>query len=201
MNVEHIIALSDRVAMAFARAQVTHTLAQHATSQGEYDHLSTHAAQCDRQVSDAHDALISALRAAPPATPEPFLPVRVEPSGHVEIHARDDGNRPVVVRMTGAEALSIGHHLIAYAAIGLDRTGIKVVTLLPPLPVTPPSAVTRPNATTATAPAYTAPPTASPTLTAPTTRADASPPNSDPASRPHPHRAARTQGDHYDHER
>jgi hypothetical protein len=151
MTVEHIISLSNRVAELFARAQLTHTLAQHATSHTEYDELSARAEQWDQHVSDAHDALVSALRAALPATPEPFLPVHVEPSGHVEIHARDHGARPVVLRLTGAEALTIGHHLIACAAIGLDRTGMKVVALLPPLPTTPPRAATASTPATNTA--------------------------------------------------
>jgi hypothetical protein len=106
--------------------------------------------------------------------------------------------------LTGAEALTIGHHLIACAAIGLDRTGIKVVALLPPLPTTPPRAATASAPATNTAQPVTKPTTAAAPAPATGTGAGTgtgtgtgnSPPPSTLTSKPHPHRAAPTPGDH-----
>ena len=68
-----------------------------------------------------------------PAEIEAFMPVRTRPNGHVELHARDQHARAVVVALTGAEAMLLGVHLTAHAAVGLDRTGAKVDRVLPPM--------------------------------------------------------------------
>ncbi|WP_327002712.1 hypothetical protein OHA72_47690 [Dactylosporangium sp. NBC_01737] len=71
-------------------------------------------------------------------TVETFLPVQPLPTGEISLRAHDERHRPFVVRLTTAQALAVGTHLTAYAAIGIDRTGGKVAEALPPITAQPP---------------------------------------------------------------
>jgi hypothetical protein len=130
---------------AYAKARVARTLAEHSADHIEHQRHATAADYWEHEWRTRYDALASTIEtvAARPVQIEEFLPVRTRPSGHVEVHARDQHARPVVVTFTGAEAVSVAIHLTAHAAIGLDRTGAKVDPLLPAVPApTPPAAVT-----------------------------------------------------------
>lgn len=128
----------------YARAETTRALAEHADTRAEHDTLIARASHFNRQARTRYDALTTAVGAVLPRTAhvETFLPVRTLPDGRVEIHATDQHARPVVVALTGAEAVTVGVHLTAYAAIGLDRTGTKVDRVLPPMITQAPLAVT-----------------------------------------------------------
>jgi hypothetical protein len=129
---------------AYAQAQMSRFLAGHSADHTEYDRHTAHADYWEREARTRYDALAPAIEAATlqPAQVEQFLPVRTLANGHVEIHARDQHARPVVVRLTGAEAVTVGVHLTVHAAIGLDRNGAKVDQVLPPVPTAVPPAVT-----------------------------------------------------------
>ena len=120
---------------AYAKARVARVLAEQSTDHAEHDHHASVADYWERESRTRYDALASTIEtvAARPVQIEEFLPVRTHPSGHVEVHGRDQHARPVVVTFTGAEAVSVAIHLTAHAAIGLDRTGAKVDRVLPPM--------------------------------------------------------------------
>jgi hypothetical protein len=131
---------------AYAKARVARTLAEHSADHTEHERHAHLADYWERESRTRYDALASTIEtvAARPVQIEEFLPVRTHPSGHVEVHGRDQHARPVVVTFTGAEAVSVAIHLTAHAAIGLDRTGAKVDPLLPSVPApTPPAATGR----------------------------------------------------------
>jgi hypothetical protein len=129
---------------AYAKARVARVLAEQSTDHAEHDHHASVADYWERESRTRYDALVPTIEtvAARPVQIEEFLPVRTLPNGHVEVHARDQHARPVVATFTGAEAVSVAIHLTAHAAIGLDRTGVKVDPLLPAVPVSPPPAAT-----------------------------------------------------------
>lgn len=129
---------------AYATAHTSAAFAHMATTRAEYDRLKARAEHWDRQARDLFDAIASAVGTIPgdAAKVDKFMPVRALPNGHVQLHARDQYARPVVVGLTFAEAVSIGVHLTAYAAIGLDRTGNHVDRVLPALPTEAPVATT-----------------------------------------------------------
>lgn len=141
---EELLTSINDLCEAYALARSTRALAQNAETRAEYDNLITRAEHWELSVRTRYDALSDAIDAAFPrgATVEAFLPVRVLPNGHVEIHARDQHTRPVVVALSGPEAVTVGVHLTAYAAIGLDRTGTKIDRILPPMITDPPPATT-----------------------------------------------------------
>lgn len=141
---EELLASINDLCEAYALARSTRALAQNASTKAEYDNLIARADHWDLQAATRYDALADTVEAAYPrgAQVEPFLPVRVLPNGQVEIHARDQHTRPVVVALSGPEAVTVGVHLTAYAAIGLDRTGTKVDRVLPPMITDPPPATT-----------------------------------------------------------
>jgi hypothetical protein len=128
---------------AWARARVARVLAEHSADHAEHERHANVADYWEQESRTRYDALVPTIEtvAARPVQIEEFRPVRTRPSGHVEIHARDQHARPVVVTFTGAEAVSVAIHLTAHAAIGLDRTGAKVDPLLPAVPVAMPPAV------------------------------------------------------------
>ena len=57
-------------------------------------------------------------------------------TGHVEVHARDTTQRPIVLSLTATQALTLGAHVSAHAAIALDRSGAKLDTALAALTAT-----------------------------------------------------------------
>ncbi|GAB1644347.1 hypothetical protein KRMM14A1259_47700 [Krasilnikovia sp. MM14-A1259] len=147
-------AISD-LCEVYAKAQTTRTLAHHAPNRAEYDNLTDRAQHWDLSFRTRFDALTDAIQAVAPraAQVEQFRPVRVLSNGHVEIRARDQRNHPVIVALTGPEAVTVGVHLTAYAAIGLDRTGAKVDRVLPPMLTATPPATTVDTPATGRAPA------------------------------------------------
>lgn len=201
MTVDRLMNLANQVADAYAHLHLNQAYARQATSQATYDQLIARVDYWNAQHAAARTALNAALRDELPATPETFLPVRVLGNGHIDLHARDSLDLPVVVRLTGGQALSVGAHLIASAAIGLDRTGAKVTSALPLLP-----------ATTLPAHRSTAAPDTAPTPASDTARASGESTTGGPpagrggppepaARRPHPHRATSPHGDRHDPDR
>ncbi|WP_433615327.1 hypothetical protein ACQP2P_11250 [Dactylosporangium sp. CA-139114] len=85
------------------------------------------------------------------AAVETFLPVQPTQTGEVILRARDEQQRPVLVRLTAGQALTVGAHLTAYAATAIDRIGGKVADALPPIaahaPFIPPAFIPRPGDT------------------------------------------------------
>jgi hypothetical protein len=143
-TVSELLAAIVDLCETYARAETGRALAEHAGTKAERDDLVSRAAYFNRESRTRYDALTTAIEAVLPRTAqvETFLPVRTLPDGRVEIHAVDQHERPVVVALTGTEAVTVGVHLTAYAAIGLDRTGTKLDRILPPLFTDPPTATT-----------------------------------------------------------
>ena len=146
---DDLLASITKLCEAYASARVARFTTEHAADKFERDQHAARASYWQEQARTQYEALAASIRAAFPdrARVEAFRPVRVLPNGHVEIHARDQHARPVVLGLTGGEAVTVGVHLTAYAAIGLDRTGNHLNNLLPPLPVTAPAATTGDMAT------------------------------------------------------
>lgn len=120
---------------AYAKAQMARFLAGHSSDHAEHNRHAAHADYWETETRTRFSAVAEAVEsmAPEPADIEAFMPVRTRPNGHVELHARDQHARAVVVALTGAEAMLLGVHLTAHAAIGLDRTGAKVDRVLPPM--------------------------------------------------------------------
>lgn len=129
---------------AYANAHMARFLAGHSADHAEHERHLAHAAYWDTETRTRYNAVAEAIEYLAPdrADVEAFLPVRTLPNGNVEIHARDQHARPVVVALTGAQAVTVGVHLTAHAAIGLDRTGTRVDRILPPMITAPPPAIT-----------------------------------------------------------
>ncbi|MGC9667429.1 hypothetical protein ACNTMW_12840 [Planosporangium sp. 12N6] len=156
-NADAVLTSITALCEAYAKAHVARTVAEHATTIEERDHHLARAHYWDTEARTRYAAIADAVQAtlARRAQVEAFLPVRTLPNGHVEIHARDQHARPVVVALTGAQAVTVGVHLTAHAAIGLDRTGTNVDRVLPPIPTQPPPATTGDSPATGRAPAPT----------------------------------------------
>jgi len=137
---EAIIALANEIGDLHARAEVARALAGHSASHDEHANLTAHATHWDTLVSERWTALVEATQAALPdaARPQEFMPIRPLSNGHVELQAHDTTGRPLVVLLSGAQALAVGAHLTAYAAISLDRIGQKLDAGLPHLQAAPP---------------------------------------------------------------
>lgn len=134
----------DALCDAYAKAKVAYTVANHADTKTERDHHIARSQYWNSEAQNHYSSLTEAIHTlAPDRTHvETFLPVRVLPNGHVEIHTRDQHGRQIVVVLTTAEAVAIGVHLTAHAAASLDRTGTMLHRILPPLPTQPPVATT-----------------------------------------------------------
>ncbi|GIF04662.1 hypothetical protein [Actinoplanes siamensis] len=133
---DDILAVINNLCITWADAQVAYERSRTAATP------EVHAAQYARaqhanEVTQRHyAALVDLLADSVPddVSAEAFLPVQPLPTGEVAIHARDDRANSVRLRLTGAQALTVGAHLTAYAAISLDRSGLKVAEALPQLP-------------------------------------------------------------------
>jgi hypothetical protein len=159
---DRLLAAINALCEAYAKAQTARVDAHHATTEAQYEHGKARAAYWDAQVSAHYQTLIATMQKTVPAPTqiEAFLPVRLRPDGHVEVHAHDDTARPFVVRMTGAEAVALAVHLTAYGAISRDRTGQHLDPILPPVTTpTPPRADTTPAVGNGAPDADPAPPT------------------------------------------
>ena len=130
-----LLASINALCEAYAKAQMSRFLAGHSSNHEEHDRHAAHADYWDTETRTRFSTVAEAVEsmAPEPAEIEAFMPVRTRPNGHVELHARDQHARAVVVALTGAEAMLLGVHLTAHAAVGLDRTGAKVDRVLPPM--------------------------------------------------------------------
>ncbi|WP_432978932.1 hypothetical protein [Dactylosporangium sp. CA-233914] len=83
-------------------------MAQHASDAPEHGQRSRHADYWRGEVNTWYTAIVASVRASVPdaADVEPFRPVRPLSTGQVEVHARDHTARPIVLRLTGPEALA-----------------------------------------------------------------------------------------------
>ncbi|MER7273514.1 hypothetical protein ABT369_03560 [Dactylosporangium sp. NPDC000244] len=146
-----IMRLVDELCVAYAKVQVAQTMAEYtADLEARAKHLgvakywSNAGRALHRTISETLDDALTAEAAV-----ESFLPVQPMPSGEVAFRARDERDRPVVVRLSAVQALAVGSHLTAYAAIGLDRTGGKAADVLPPIataaPFIPPKFIPAPG--------------------------------------------------------
>jgi hypothetical protein len=140
VTADAVIALANEVCGLYARAEVARAMAGHTASEAEHAHLSARAQYWDTLVNEQWAALAATITAALPslAQVEPFMPVRPLTNGHVELHAHDTAAHRVVVLLSGAQALAVGAHLTAYAAISLDRIGQRLDPALPPVKAAPP---------------------------------------------------------------
>lgn len=140
LTAEAILAAVDQVCVLYARAEVARAMTGLSGSDAEYAHLRARADHWDALGSQMYQALAATVHAGLPnaARVERFMPVRPLSNGHVELHADDTAARRVVVLFTGAQALAVGAHLTAYAAISLDRIGQKLDPGLPHVKAAPP---------------------------------------------------------------
>lgn len=135
MTVSALLAAVQQLCQSYARAEVSRTLAgyaEDAARRAEDLHVAQHwdgAArhQFDNLAQTLNDLIPEVINA------ESFLPVRPLSTGDVHLFLRDRQARSVVVRFTGAEAVAVGTHLTSYAAIALDRCGMKLTPVLPPV--------------------------------------------------------------------
>jgi len=147
---DRLLADINALCEAYAKAQTARVDAHHATTDAQYEHGKARAEYWDGRVSGQYQALVEAvLDALPPvAGVERFLPVRSQPAGYVEVHARDHDGRPVLLRMTSTEAVALAVHLAAHGAVSRDRAGQHVDPILPPITTpTPPTTDTTPAPT------------------------------------------------------
>jgi hypothetical protein len=149
-----VLTLANEVCDAFARAEVARAMAGLSTSEAEHAHLVARAEQWKAVVNERWAVFAAAIEAALPeaAQVERFMPVRPLTNGHVELHGHDTKARPLVVLLTGVQALAVGAHLTAYGAISLDRIGQKPDSGLPLVKAAPPFTSTAPDLTGPAAP-------------------------------------------------
>ncbi len=144
---DNILAGINALCEAYAKAQIARIEAHYAATAEQHAHCKARGEYWDAAVSSQYQALLVTLQEAlpDPVAVETFVPVRALPSGDVEVHGRDQNNRRVALHLTGAQAIAIGTHLSAYAAIGLDRAGVRINEYMPPVERTLPAAVTTPD--------------------------------------------------------
>ena len=141
---EAVLALVNEVCGIYAQAKAARATAGYLGAEAERAHVLARAAHWDTLVSDRYRALVTAVQAVLPeaARVERFMPVRPLANGDVELHAHDTKARRLVVLLTGVQALAVGAHLTAYAAISLDRIGQKLDGGLPLVKAAPPFTAT-----------------------------------------------------------
>jgi hypothetical protein len=141
-----VLTLANEVCHAYAQAEVARAMAGLSADEAEHAHLAARVAQWSAVVNERWAMLAAAIEAALPeaAQVERFMPVRPLGNGHVELHAHDTKARPLVVLLTGTQALAVGAHLTAYGAISLDRSGQKLDSGLPLVKAAPPFTSTAP---------------------------------------------------------
>jgi hypothetical protein len=152
---EAVLALVNDLCGLYAEARAARATVAFLAGEAERAHVLARAAHWDTLVSDRYRALAEAIQATHPeaAQVERFMPVRPLGNGHVELHAHDVTARRFVVLFTGAQALAVGAHLTAYAAISLDRIGQRPDPGLPHVKAAPPFTTTAPPAADRTGPA------------------------------------------------
>jgi hypothetical protein len=129
---------------AYAKSEVNRVLAGRAANGNEAVRLGDQADYWSQAVNAQYQALALTVRQMLPdgARLEEFLPVRATSGGNVEVHARDTTSRPVVILLTGAQAMTVGTHLTAHGAVALDRVGGKVDVALPGITPAAPLTIT-----------------------------------------------------------
>ena len=154
MSAEDLLRQIRQLCEAFTNAHLAHVAAGDAPTEAERAHYQARADYWNQTAGTRYQHLTETVAdlLPEPAQIERFWPIRPLTNGHLELHARDRQARPVVVLLTGAQALAVSAHLNAYAAISLDRIGTKVNDLLPPVKAAPPFTTSTP-ATPAGAPA------------------------------------------------
>jgi hypothetical protein len=150
-----VLTLAYELCDAFARAEVARAMVGLSTNEAEHAHLVARAEQWKAVAGERWAALAAAIETGLPeaAQVQRFMPVRPLTNGHVELHAHDTKARPLVVLLTGTQALAVGAHLTAYGAISLDRIGQKLDSGLPLVKAAPPFTSTAPAADRPTGPA------------------------------------------------
>jgi hypothetical protein len=140
MTADELMQAIDTLCQSCARAHVAHVAAGDAQTKSQYDHLKARADYWSTAARAQYQAIAATVAELlpEPAPVERFMPVRTLPNGYIEIHAHDRQARPVAVLLSGAQALAVGTHLCAYAAVALDRIGFKVNDVLPPVKAAPP---------------------------------------------------------------
>jgi ribosomal protein L16 Arg81 hydroxylase len=133
---DDILALINSLCITWADAQLAHERSRTAATPEIHADQHARAQRAHEATQQHYNALQELLTTSVPddVNAEEFLPVQPLPTGEVAIHARDDHANSVRLRLTGAQALTLGAHLTAYAAISLDRSGFKVAEALPRLP-------------------------------------------------------------------
>ncbi len=141
---DDILAVINILCITWADAQVAHERSRTAAAPEVRADQYARAQQAHEVTQQHYAALVELLADSVPddVSAEAFLPVQPLPTGEVAIHGRDDQANSVRLRLTGAQALTVGAHLTAYAAISLDRCGLKVAEALPSLSIDPASAPT-----------------------------------------------------------
>lgn len=135
VTVDDLLASIRQLCEAYAKSEVNRALANLAQNGEQAKHHAAHAEYWEAATASQWQALAAVVGEALPSTvtTEDFLPIRSVTSGHVELHARDNTARSVVVLLTGAQALTVGAHLTAHGAVALDRIGAKVDAALTPI--------------------------------------------------------------------
>ena len=136
------------VAEAFAQGQICKIYLNEADTEMERARFHTEVDQWDRRVNQLWDELTMAVNAALPPTlyalPDPLAPVATPNYTGVEM-CGSLGDRAVVIRLTGAQAVAIGSTLIACAAVVTDRAGARIAGILPSVPASPTGQPIRPT--------------------------------------------------------
>jgi hypothetical protein len=133
MNADDLLNAINDLCEAYGKAKTCRTLAAHSAEAADHENLIARATHWDQLVNVHFQTVATAVHHWLPrrAYAETFLPVRPLDCGAVELHARDDERRRIVVQLNAAEAFALGAHLTAFAAIALDRTGAKIAPILP----------------------------------------------------------------------
>ncbi|MBT8225030.1 MAG: hypothetical protein HKP61_00460 [Dactylosporangium sp.] len=140
MTAEHLLRGIRQLCEAVTNAHLAHVATGDAPTEAEQAHYQARADYWNHTASIRYRDLAETVTGLlpEPTRLERFMPIRPLANGTVELHAHDRRARPVVVQLTGAQALTLSTHLAAYAAISLDRTGTKIHDLLPPIKAAPP---------------------------------------------------------------
>ncbi|MBB2943246.1 hypothetical protein FB565_002959 [Actinoplanes lutulentus] len=138
-NRDDILAAINSLCITYADSLVAHERSRTATTAEAHADQYARSLRAHEVTQENYAALLEMLVDTVPydVSAEEFLPVQPLPTGEVALHARDDHANSVRLKLTGAQALTVGTHLTAYAAISLDRSGVRVAEALPSLTAGP----------------------------------------------------------------
>jgi hypothetical protein len=147
MSPEQLLEKIKIVAEAFAQGQICKVYLNESETDMERARFRTQVDQWDRRVAQLWDELTMAVNSALPPTlyalPDPLAPVATPNDNGIEIRGTL-GERAVVIRLTGAQAVPIGTTLIACAAVVTDRAGTRIAAIMPSIPASPSGQPVRP---------------------------------------------------------